>query len=183
MCEARPLSLDIYAAFQRLGAGMSTPKPTVASILANADKLRELKVEGHLLAHDGTVLPYKIETQSNDPAEIAAAERIAEGYRQTYTAQAASARDAVASPQRAALIEHERAAIIRALEEHRPAAQPIPNSLAPAPNAAPLPAASAAHVAPSAQPAEGATQAPPQQRLPETRPRRGGRSISRRPMG
>ena len=167
MREARPLSLDIYAAFHRLGAGMSTPKPTVASILANADKLRELKVEGHLLAHDGTVLPYKIETQSNDPAEIAAAERIAEGYRQTYTAQAVVARDAVASPERAALIEHERAAIIRALEEHRTAAQPMSKTLAPSPNAAPSPAASAARVAPSAQPAEGTTQAPPQQRLPD----------------
>ncbi len=44
--EARPLRLEIYASFQRLGAGTSGPKPTVASILAKADKLRDLKVEG-----------------------------------------------------------------------------------------------------------------------------------------
>lgn len=116
--EARPLSLEIYAAFERLGAGMSRPKPTVASIFANADKLRDLKVEGNLWTPDGTVLPYKIQTESNDPAEIAAAERIAAAYRQTHAEQVAAAKPAISAEQ-AAFIEHERTAIAQALGEHR----------------------------------------------------------------
>ena len=154
--EARPLSLEIYAAFDRLGAGMSGPKPTVADILANADKLRDLKVEGHLWAPDGKVLPYSIEATSNDPAELAALERTADRYVEAHAKQVAAAKLPEISAERAALIAHERAEIARALDEHRLTVEGHPGAVpkigagkpaqteAPAPVVQPLtPAASA----------------------------------------
>jgi hypothetical protein len=52
--QARPLGPEIY---ELLGATMSGPDSTVADIFANADKLRDLKVESTSGLHGWKVLP------------------------------------------------------------------------------------------------------------------------------
>lgn len=77
MRVARPLGIQLYELFARLEAGMSTPKPTVADILAKAKagELRDLRAVKSLTLPDGTKHSYDLQTDSNDPAEIAAFER------------------------------------------------------------------------------------------------------------
>lgn len=77
MRMARPLSLQAYELFAHLEAGVSRSEPSVADILANdkAGRLRELRATKTITLPDGTKHSYDIQTDSNDPAEIAAFER------------------------------------------------------------------------------------------------------------
>jgi integrase len=74
---ARPLALQAIAAFEQVGLPMTPPEPTVADILAKAQAgdVRELKSTKTITLPDGTTHTYALETDSNDPAEIAAFER------------------------------------------------------------------------------------------------------------
>ncbi len=83
MRMARPLSLQAYELFAHLEAGVSRSEPSVADILANdkAGRLRELRAIKTITLPDGTKHSYDIQTDSNDPAEIAAFERQVERER------------------------------------------------------------------------------------------------------
>lgn len=73
----RPLCLQTYELFAQIEARMSKPEPTVADILAKgrAGELRDLRATKTITLPDGTKHGYDIQTDSNDPAEIAAFER------------------------------------------------------------------------------------------------------------
>jgi integrase len=75
---ARPLTLLAFSLFDRMAAGMKTKMPTVAEIeaKAKAGELRDLKTSHTITLANGEQHGYTIETDSNDPAEIAAFERM-----------------------------------------------------------------------------------------------------------
>ena len=77
MRVARPLGIQLFELFARLESGMSKSAPTVADILAKAQagELRDLRASKSLTLPDGTKHSYDLQTDSNDPAEIAAFER------------------------------------------------------------------------------------------------------------
>ncbi len=76
MRMARPLALRAYEIFDELGTGMSkrTAEPSIESVLANQDKLRDLKVSETVVLPNGVQHSYTVET--DDPAELAIAERL-----------------------------------------------------------------------------------------------------------
>jgi len=75
---ARPLALQAYGIFERLGARMSRSEPSIADILAKADKgeLRDLRASQTVTLANGEQHGYTIQTDSDSPAEIAAFERL-----------------------------------------------------------------------------------------------------------
>ncbi len=75
---ARPLALQAYDIFERLGARMSKPEPSIADILVKADKgeLRDLRATQSVTLPNGEKHDYTIQTDSDSPAEIAAFERL-----------------------------------------------------------------------------------------------------------
>lgn len=75
---ARPLALQAYDIFERLGARMSTSEPSIADILTKADKgeLRDLRASQNVTLPNGEQHGYTIQTDSDSPAEIAAFERL-----------------------------------------------------------------------------------------------------------
>ena len=80
---ARPLALQAYDIFKRLDSRMSKPEPSIADILAKARKgeLRDLRATKTITLPDGSKHGYDVQTDSNDPAEIAAFERQVERER------------------------------------------------------------------------------------------------------
>lgn len=74
---ARPLALQAFELFERLGGGMSKTTPSIADILAKAQagELRDLRATKTITLPDGTKHTYDVQTDSSDPAEIAAFER------------------------------------------------------------------------------------------------------------
>lgn len=75
---ARPLALQAYDVFERLGARMSNSEPSIADLLAKADKgeLRDLRATQNVTLPNGEQHGYTIQTDSDSPAEIAAFERL-----------------------------------------------------------------------------------------------------------
>ena len=75
---ARPLALQAYDVFERLGARMSKPEPSIADILDKAEKgeLRDLRATQSVTLPNGEKHDYTIQTDSDSPAEIAAFERL-----------------------------------------------------------------------------------------------------------
>jgi integrase len=77
---ARPLALQAHEIFERLGACMSKSEPSIADILAKADKgeLRDLRATQTVTLLNGEQHSYTIQTDSDSPAEIAAFVRLEE---------------------------------------------------------------------------------------------------------
>lgn len=75
---ARPLALQAYDIFERLGVRMSKAEPSIADILAKANKgeLRDLRATQSVTLPNGEKHDYTIQTDSDSPAEIAAFERL-----------------------------------------------------------------------------------------------------------
>lgn len=80
---ARPLALQAFELFERLGGGMSKTTPSIQDILAKAQsgQLRDLRATKTITLPDGTKHTYDVQTDSSDPAEIAAFERQVEQER------------------------------------------------------------------------------------------------------
>jgi integrase len=92
---ARPLTQLAFSLFDRMAAGMSTKMPTLAEIeaKARAGELRDLRSSQTITLPNGEQHGYTIQTDSNDPAELAAfaqlekekqvtLDKIARGYRE-----------------------------------------------------------------------------------------------------
>lgn len=84
---ARPLALQAFELFERMGGGMSKT-PSIPDILAKAQsgELRDLRATKTITLPDGTKHTYDLQTDSSEPAEIAAFERQVEKERAELTA-------------------------------------------------------------------------------------------------
>lgn len=123
---ARPLALQAFELFERLGGGMSKTTPTIQDILAKAQagQLRDLRASKSVTLPDGTKHAFDLQTDSDDPAEIAAFERQVEIERtelraaeERYRAQAPVVSEAMEAYQRKQQEEME--AFKRKLEAER----------------------------------------------------------------
>jgi hypothetical protein len=105
---ARPLALQAFELFERLGGGMSKTTPSIQDILAKAQsgQLRDLRATKTITLPDGTKHTYDVQTDSSDPAEIAAFERQVEQERAEL--RAAEERYRAQAPTSEAMLAYQR---------------------------------------------------------------------------
>lgn len=103
---ARPLALQAFELFERMGGRMNRRPPTIQDILANAKDLRELKATQTVLLPNGVQHSYTIEAESSDPAELAAFERLEAKKQAELAAQVE--RYQQAAPASEAMLAHQR---------------------------------------------------------------------------